>query len=99
MNLRMREGWTPVVASEYPEIHNPIIESEKFAENIVIGGLILCAAPVDAMKARDDAHRKLAASQLDGVDNNYLRESDPRMPMLRPERSTRVTYGAKNQDS
>jgi len=98
MNVRMREGWTPVLASEYPEIENAITESERFSGNIVIGGLILCKAPVDVIAARDKAHRQMAASQLEAVDNSYLRESDPRMPMLRPERQTRVTYGPKSQD-
>ena len=37
MNTRLREGWVPVLASEYPEIHNPVVESERFSENIVIG--------------------------------------------------------------
>jgi len=28
-------------------------------------------------------------SQMSAVDNNFLRESDPRMPVLKPEKSTR----------
>lgn len=99
MNTRMREGWVPVLASEYPEIQTFVKESDKFSDNVVIGGLILCKTPIAQMEARDAAHRKLAASQIEAVDNNYMRESDPRMPMLRPERTTRVTYGPKNQDS
>jgi hypothetical protein len=27
------------------------------------------------------------------VDRSYLRENDPRMPLLNPERSTRTTFG------
>lgn len=96
MNARMREGWQPVLATEYPEIQNVIPEEGRFSDNIVIGGLILCRAPTDRMQARDEAHRRLAASQIEAVDNNYLRESDPRMPMLRPERTSRVTVGPRN---
>lgn len=99
MNARMREGWVPVVASEYPEIQNIIPEEGRFSDNVVIGGLILCRAPIDRMQARDEAHKRLAASQIEAVDNNFLRESDPRMPMLRPERLSRVTMGQRNQDS
>lgn len=98
MNARMREGWTPVLATEYPEIQNVLPEEGRFSDNIVIGGLILCRAPIDRMQARDEAHRRLAASQIEAVDNNYLRESDPRMPMLRPERSSRVTVGQRLQE-
>jgi hypothetical protein len=31
--------------------------------------------------------------QMDAVDNNYMRQSDPRMPVLRSERSTRTSFG------
>jgi hypothetical protein len=30
------------------------------------------------------------------VDNNFLRENDPRMPLLNPERSTRVSSFGKD---
>lgn len=98
MNARLREGWVPCVASEYPEIQNYVQENERFSDNIVIGGLILCKAPIAAMEARDEHYRKLAASQIEAVDNNFMRESDPRMPVLRPERTTRVTRGSQVQD-
>ena len=32
-------------------------------------------------------------SQMDAVDNSYLKQSDPRMPVLAPERSTRSSFG------
>ena len=41
------------------------------------------------MDARRDYHRNATASQMAAVDNNYMRESDPRMPVLKPEKSTR----------
>ena len=31
--------------------------------------------------------------QMQAVDNSYMRESDPRMPVLPPDRKTRVTFG------
>jgi hypothetical protein len=33
---------------------------------------------------------------MESVDNNYMRENDPRMPLLRPERSTKVQFGGGN---
>jgi hypothetical protein len=30
---------------------------------------------------------------MEAVDNNYLKENDPRMPMLQPDRKTRTTFG------
>jgi len=31
--------------------------------------------------------------QQDAVDNSYLRQSDPRMPVLNPERTTKTSFG------
>ena len=45
------------------------------------------------MAARTQHFQSVAENQMSSVDNNYLRESDPRMPMLNPERSTRTTFG------
>ena len=33
--------------------------------------------------------------QMDAVDNDLMRESDSSMPILKPERQSRVTFGAK----
>jgi len=65
----------------------------KFEGNIEVGGLLLCKAPTETMEARARHFQDIAENQMSSVDNNYLRESDPRMPMLNPERSTRTTFG------
>ena len=45
------------------------------------------------MEQRTAHFQKAADNQMQSVDNNYLRENDPRMPLLKPERSTRTTFG------
>jgi hypothetical protein len=45
------------------------------------------------MAERDDYYRQHAQSQMTSVENNFMRENDPRMPLVRPEISTRVTFG------
>jgi hypothetical protein len=55
--------------------------------------LLLCKAPEETMAARTQHYQSVAENQMSSVDNNYLKESDPRMPMLNPERSTRTTFG------
>jgi hypothetical protein len=35
----------------------------------------------------------MAQNQIDAVDRNFMRENDPRMPVLRPERSTKTSFG------
>ena len=45
------------------------------------------------MDARTKHFEQVADNQMQSVDNNFLRENDPRMPMLQPERNTRTTFG------
>ncbi len=61
--------------------------------NIEIGGLLLCKAPEGKVKQREEYFQNMAESQMESVDNNFLKQNDPRMPVLQPERSTRTTFG------
>jgi len=53
----------------------------------------LCKAPEEKMRARTKHFEEVAQRQMESVDSNYMRENDPRMPLLRPEKSTRTTFG------
>jgi hypothetical protein len=87
-----REGFEPVKAEDYPELMTHASVDGQFKGSIEIGGLVLCRAPEEFMKQRAAHYERLNASQMDSVDNNFLRENDPRMPMFK-ERSTKVTFG------
>ena len=52
----------------------------RFTDNIEVGGLLLCQNTTENVQARRDAQLLQAESQMDAVDNSYLRNSDPRMP-------------------
>ena len=88
-----REGWEPVKAEDHPELMLESDVGSKYKGNIEVGGLLLCKAPEGKMKSRSEHFQKMADNQMQSVDNNYLRENDPRMPLLEPERSTRTTFG------
>jgi hypothetical protein len=90
-----REGWEPCKAEDYPELKLRSDIGSKFDGNIEVGGLLLCKAPKEKMEARNRHYLQVAANQMQSVDNGFLRENDPRMPLLRPERSTRTTFGKK----
>jgi len=60
---------------------------------IEVGGLLLCKAPEEMVNQRQDYYAKRAQDQMSAVDNNFMRENDPRMPVFSPERKTSVTYG------
>lgn len=92
ISSKLREGWEPVKASEHPEIQLLAGQSNRFPDSIEIGGLLLCKTPVEFTQDRDLYYRDQAEAQMNSVDNNFMRESDPRMPMFK-ERSSKVTFG------
>lgn len=92
VSSKLREGWEPCKASDHPEIHLVSIENERFKDNVVMGGLMLCKAPKELVAERNAHYKATNEAQIRSVDNNLMRESDPRMPMFN-ERSSKVTFG------
>ncbi len=90
-----REGWVPCKAADHPEI------SQDFAafglapasDLIEIGGLVLCKASVETIKARDAYYEDFTRKQAQSVDNNFMRENDPRMPLFKEGRS-KASFGS-----
>jgi hypothetical protein len=93
VSSRFREGWTPVRAEDHPNLQVVSDIDSRFTDNIEVGGLLLCQNSTENVQARRDEQNRQAKSQMQAVDNSYLRNSDPRMPVLNPERSTRSSFG------
>jgi hypothetical protein len=89
---KLAEGWEPVKASDHPEIRLFNATAAKFPDSIEVGGLLLCKTPVEFTVQRDAYYRQQAEAQMQSVDNTYMRENDPRMPMFKERKST-VTFG------
>ena len=89
---KLREGWEPVRAADHPEIRLFGSSNPKFPDCVEVGGLLLCKTPVEFTQQRDDHFRRQAEAQMQSVDNTYMRENDPRMPMFKERKST-VTFG------
>jgi hypothetical protein len=94
VSSKLREGWEPVKASDHPEIVMVASENDRFKDNIVMGGLMLCKAPKEMVDERNEHYRALAESQMRSVDNSLMRENDPRMPLFN-ERTSKVTFGKR----
>ena len=92
VSSKLREGWEPVKAEDHPEITMVTVEVDKFKDNIVIGGLMLCKAPEEMVKERNEYFAQQSKAQIASVDNNLMRENDPRMPLFN-ERKSKVTFG------
>ena len=95
VSMRFREGYTPVKASDYPELRVISDRNSQFPDNIEIGGLLLCSIPAEIVEDRSAQMAEKSRQQMESVDRNYLRDNDPRMPMLRPERESRTTNFGK----
>jgi len=93
VSSRFREGYVPVLAKDHPEMKVIADHESRFPENIEVGGLLLCKIDKRVADDRVRQQGELAKRQMEAVDNNYLRQSDPRMPVLKPERSTRTSFG------
>jgi hypothetical protein len=91
VSRRFREGWRPVLAKDFPELMVMSDVGSRFPENIEIGGLLLCMNATETMQQRRDYQAEKTAREIKGVDEHYLKQSDPRMPVLRPERTSRVS--------
>lgn len=91
---KMREGWEPVTKSECPEIQLLTTEDDRFVDNIVMGGLVLCKMPAEMYAQRAEYYRKQAANQMETVDNNFMRESNDKMPLFK-ERTSEVSFGTR----
>ena len=61
----------------------------------MIGGLMLCKAPKELVDERNAYFSEQADAQIKSVDNNLMRENDPRMPLFN-DRKTKVTFGKGN---
>jgi len=89
---KLREGWEPVRAADHPEIRLFGSAEGNFPDSIQIGGLMLCKTPVEFVQQRAAYYQKQTDAQMASVDNTYMRENDPRMPMFK-ERRSEVTFG------
>lgn len=87
-----REGWEPVRIDEQPQFKLMVDPDSRFKDNIEVGGLLLCKTPQELSDQREAYFANKNAEQVQSVDNNFMRENDPRMPLFRERRST-TTFG------
>ena len=97
MSKRIREGFEPVRAEDHPDFDAPTIDNGKHAGVIGVGGLILAKIPEETVDERNSYFRGMTADQLHGVDNDLLRDSDPRMPLRKSDirRDSKVEFGSR----
>jgi hypothetical protein len=93
ISSKFREGYEPCKAAEYPELLVHAAPEGRFKDNVEIGGLLLCRIPSEFLDQREAYYANQNKAQMESVDNNFLRDSDPRMPLFSEKRS-KVTFGS-----
>ena len=92
LSSKLREGWEPVRAEEQPKFQLLVDPDSRFKDNIEIGGLLLCKTPQELVEQRTEYYEQQTQSQVDAVDNNLMRQNDPRMPLFN-EKKSRTSFG------
>jgi hypothetical protein len=88
ISSKTREGWEPVRIEEQPQFRMLVDPNSRFKDSIEVAGLLLCKIPDDFVEQRKAYFDKVAQDQIESVDNNFMRENDPRMPLFRERKST-----------
>ena len=95
LSAKIREGWEPVRIEEQPKFGLLVDPGSRFKDNIEIGGLLLCKTPTEFTQQRNAHYQNLTDSQTRAVDNSFMRQNDPRMPLFNERKST-VSFGKGN---
>jgi len=95
LSAKMREGWEPVRIEEQPKFQLLVDPQSRFKDNIEIGGLLLCKTPEEFVDQRNAHFARQTQAQTEAVDNNLMRQSDPRMPLFSERKST-SSFGKGN---
>ena len=88
LSSKLREGWEPCRLEEQPKFQLLVDPQSRYKDNIEIGGLLLCKTPEEFIQQRNEYYAKQTAAQTDAVDNNLMRQSDPRMPIFKEGKSS-----------
>jgi hypothetical protein len=88
-----REGWIPCQMEDHPEMASDFLAFGLQGTGLIeIGGLVLCKTTTENSEGRKGYYGNLSQAAMESVDNNFLRENDPRMPLF-SEKSSKVSFG------
>ena len=89
-----REGWVPCRLEDHPEMASDYAAFGLPTTGLIeIGGLILCKTTTESWNAQKQYYQNKSQAEMSAVDNNFMRESDPRMPLF-SDRKSKVSFGS-----
>ena len=95
VHKRRQEGQDLVRAEEYPEYTGPVVDEGRNAGIIGVGGLVLARIPEELAEQRNQHYQKTTQNQMDAVDRDWMRENNPAMPKMAPQRKSSVSFGSR----
>ena len=98
VHQKLREGWEPVRADEYPDFQAPTIDEGRYAGVIGNGGLMLCRIPEETAQERSAYYGTRTREQMQAVDQDLMKDQHPSMPITKDRRS-RVSFGGRRSDA
>lgn len=99
VHKKRQEGWELVRAEEYPEYSGPVVDEGRNAGVIGVGGLVLARMPKELRDQRNAHYRGVTQNQMEAVDRDWMRENNPAMPKLAPQRKSSVSFGSQRGGS
>lgn len=88
VSSKLREGWEPVRIEEQPQFKLLVDPNSRFKDNIEVAGLLLCKMPSEFVEQRNAYYAQQNEAQMNSVDNSFMRENDPRMPLFAEKKSS-----------
>ena len=96
LSSRLREGFELVRADSGAQY--PTIQEGKYKGVIGVGGLLLARIPVEIVEERMDYFAQQTQDKETAINNDLLKEEHPSMPISKPDRQSRVTFGGNRKD-
>ena len=96
LSARLREGFELVRADSDGEY--PTIQDGKHAGVIGVGGLLLAKIPEEIVEERMSYFADRTQDRDDAIESDLLKEQHPSMPISKPDRQSRVTFGGNRKN-
>lgn len=92
ISTKIREGWEPVKVEEQPQYALLVNGEGRWKDCVQVGDVMLCKTPEELAEQRNQHYLAQSEQQIKAVDNNLMRQNDPRMPLFK-ESSSSTTKG------
>ena len=92
VSSKLREGWEPCKIEDHPEMMVYADTNSRFQGNVESTGMLLCKTPVEMVEQRAAWYANQNRSQIEAVDNSFMKTNDPRMPLYN-ERKSSISFG------